>query len=53
MTLCSLFYQMFQGLSLMFSKDNICETLTEDMASRRSVLLAKNNTGIFLLRISG
>lgn len=47
------YYQMCQGLSLMFSKHNICETLTDDMASRRSILLAKNNTGIFLLQISG
>ena len=47
------FYQMCQGLSLMFSKLNICETLTEDMALSRSILLAKNNTGSLLQRISG
>lgn len=45
-------YQMCQGLSLILSKRNVWETFTEDMASRRSVLLAKNNNGIFLLRIS-
>lgn len=36
----------------MFSKHNIWETFAEVMASCRSILFAKNNTGIFLQRMS-
>lgn len=43
---------MCQGLSWMFSKHNIWETFAEVMASCRSILFAKNNTGIFLQRMS-
>lgn len=46
-------YQMCQGLSLMFSRQSSWDTLTEDMASLRSLLLAKSSTGILLLQMSG
>lgn len=39
-------YQICHGLSLIFSKDNNWETLTEDTASLRSILFAKNKIGI-------
>lgn len=45
-------YQMCHGLSLMASKHNSWDTLFEDMASSRSILLAKNNIGIFFERMS-
>lgn len=38
-------YQMCQGLSLMFSNDNNWDTFTDDIASLRSILLAKNRIG--------
>lgn len=45
-------YQMCQGLSLMFSKQSSCETLTADRASLTSILLAKNRMGILRCLIS-
>ncbi len=44
--------QMCQGLSMIFSSPSIWETLTEDMASRTSILLAKNRIGILRERMS-
>lgn len=48
----SVSYQMCHGLSWMLSKHNAWETFTEVMASCRSILFAKNSTGIFLQRMS-
>ena len=39
---------MCQGLSMIRSRPNVCDTLTLDNASRMSILLAKNRIGIFL-----